>query len=69
MEEGEASTVHDPQVLQGGQITFQQYIRMYNVIYDMMICKCIFFLSSSPYVQRIRHYLSGLELFPKARAY
>ena len=69
VEEGEASTVHDPQVLQGGQITFQQYIRMYNVIYDMMICKCIFFLSSSPYVQRIHRYLNGLEWFLKACAY
>ena len=25
MEEGEAGTVHDPQVLQGEQIIFQQY--------------------------------------------
>ena len=27
VEEGEAGTVHDPQVLQGEQIIFQQYIR------------------------------------------
>ena len=33
VEEGEASTVHDPQVLQGEQIIFQQYIKKYNIRY------------------------------------
>ena len=33
VEEGEASPVHDPQVLQGEQIIFQQYIKKYNIRY------------------------------------